>query len=47
MKQVLCRKTRHGRFMNTECLDCDSVHDCDREALENKNLFDDIGVNQI
>ncbi len=47
MKKVICRITRHGRFMSKECVDCEDVHVCDTESLENKNPLDDIGVDPI
>lgn len=47
MKKVKCRITGHGRFMSKDCVDCKDVHACDSESMENKNPFDDIGVNHI
>jgi len=47
VKKVLCKKTGHGRFMDADCKDCKDVGACDTEALDNKNPFDDIRVDQI
>ena len=47
VKKVFCRKTKHGRFMSADCVECKDVGICDTEALENKEPFDDIRVNQV